>query len=108
MKRKQKLLMSCPYCKAALTLNIRETHRFPVADLNAGTIYMKFSEQVSPEESDEARSISLLPSTKPGVSLNAELPYNPGWRIGNKKVERPNGDVQLFKILFRNRRCKVR
>lgn len=70
MKRKQKLLMSCPYCKAALTLNIRETH--------------------------------------PGVSINAELPYNPGWRIGNKKVERPNGDVQLFKILFRNRRCKVR
>lgn len=56
MKRKQKLLMSCPYCKAALTLNIRETHRFPVADLNAGTIYMKFSEQVSPEE----RKLELL------------------------------------------------
>lgn len=51
-----KLLMSCPYCKAALTLNIRETHRFPVADLNAGTIYMKFSEQVSPEE----RKLELL------------------------------------------------
>ena len=31
-------------------LNIRETHRFPVADLNAGAIYMKFSELVSPEE----------------------------------------------------------
>lgn len=56
MKRKQKLLMSCPYCKAALTLNIRETHRFPVADLNAGTIHMKLSELVSPEE----RKLELL------------------------------------------------
>lgn len=44
MKWKQKLLMSCPYCKAALTLNIRETRCFPTADLNTETICMQLSE----------------------------------------------------------------
>lgn len=39
-----------------MTLNIRETHHFPVADLNAGTIHMKLSELVSPEE----RKLELL------------------------------------------------
>ena len=45
MKWKQKLLMSCPYCKAALTLNIRETRCFPTADLNTETICMQLSEE---------------------------------------------------------------
>lgn len=56
MKRKQKLLMSCPYCKAALTLNIREAHRFPAADLNTETICMQLSEMGRLEE----RNMELL------------------------------------------------
>lgn len=91
MKWKQKLLMSCPNCNAALTLGIHETRCLPIVDLTAEVVRVP------------------LPKLGKLTERRMELLCERRWReysfeiVENEKHEKR---IRLLKEIVERRRCE--